>query len=41
MENMSYIHCDVPAGMELREWRRANAVRRRRFFRLHLPRLFH
>jgi hypothetical protein len=36
METMSYIHCDVPAGMGLREWRKATAPRQRRFLRLHL-----
>jgi hypothetical protein len=41
MENMSYIHCDVPAGMRLRDWRKANAPKGRRFPRLHLRRRRH
>ena len=41
METMSYIHCDVPTGMELREWRRATAPKHRRFLRLHLRRRRH
>jgi hypothetical protein len=39
METMNYIHCDVPAGMDLREWRRTQERKRRRRLRLHLPRL--
>jgi hypothetical protein len=41
METMSYIHCDVPAGIGLREWRRTAARGQRRRFRLHLPRHRH
>jgi hypothetical protein len=41
METMSYIQCDVPAGMNLREWRRTSARARRRRFRIHLPHVRH
>jgi hypothetical protein len=41
METMSYIDCDVPAGMGLREWRRATSPKRRRFHWLHLRRRHH
>ena len=37
MNTMIYIECDVPEGIELREWRRTLAPQHRR--RLHLPRL--
>jgi hypothetical protein len=41
METMSYIECDVPAGMDLRQWRRATERKQRRRLRLRLPRRRH
>ena len=37
MKQFEYMHCDVPPGVELREWRRTRRHRRQRRFRL--PRL--
>jgi len=41
MQTMSYIHSDVPAGMELRAWRRTAERKQRRRMRIHRPRRRH
>jgi len=39
MESFEYIQCDIPPGMDLREYRRTLARAPRRRLHLHLPRL--
>ena len=40
MSSFMYMHCDVPPGMDLREWRRAEAARKPRR-RIRLPQRRH